>query len=56
MTDTTVVPAVAAGAVVRAEFLRAKGHVMCRMFSSVDADIHVLVDGHETYERLHRLD
>ena len=49
-TDATREIAAAAGAIVRAEPLRGKGYVVCRMFSDVDADIYVLVDGDDTYD------
>ncbi len=48
--DKTVVQARAAGAQVRIESRRGKGHVVRRMFSDVDADIYLLVDGDNTYE------
>jgi glycosyltransferase involved in cell wall biosynthesis len=49
-TDRTVATARVAGAVVRAETLQGKGHVVRRMFADVDADIYVLVDGDDTYD------
>ena len=49
-TDATVEVARAAGAVVCREPHQGKGHVVRRMFSDVDADIYVLVDGDCTYE------
>lgn len=49
-TDRTAQLAADAGAVVRSEPLRGKGHVVRRMFSDVDADIYVLVDGDATYD------
>jgi len=49
-TDATVEVARAAGAVVCSEPHQGKGHVVRRMFSDVDADIYVLVDGDCTYE------
>jgi glycosyltransferase involved in cell wall biosynthesis len=49
-TDATVEVARAAGAVVCGEPHQGKGHVVRRMFSDVDADIYVLVDGDCTYE------
>ncbi len=49
-TDSTMLEARAAGAVVRRETLQGKGHVVRRMFADVDADIYVLVDGDDTYE------
>ncbi len=48
--DDTVAIARAAGAVVRSEPLQGKGHVVRRMFSDIDADVYVLVDGDSTYE------
>ncbi len=38
------------GAVVRSERLAGKGNVVRRMFSDVEADIYVLVDGDDTYD------
>lgn len=49
-TDDTAVLAADAGAVVRTETRRGKGHVVRRMFADVDADIYVLVDGDATYD------
>jgi glycosyltransferase involved in cell wall biosynthesis len=49
-TDRTVEAATRAGAAVRLERHQGKGHVVRRMFSDVDADIYVLVDGDATYE------
>lgn len=48
--DRTVEVARAAGAIVRSEEQRGKGHVVRRMFSDIDADIYVLVDGDDTYD------
>ena len=48
--DKTVDQARAAGAQVRIESRRGKGHVVRRMFSDIDADIYLLVDGDNTYE------
>jgi glycosyltransferase involved in cell wall biosynthesis len=42
--------ALKAGARVRREGLRGKGNVVRRMFSDVEADLYVLVDGDGTYE------
>lgn len=39
-----------AGAIVRHEKLPGKGNVVRRMFSDVDADVYVLVDGDDTYD------
>lgn len=47
--DTTVVAA-AAGAIVRKAPLQGKGNVVRRMFSDVEADVYVLVDGDGTYD------
>jgi glycosyltransferase involved in cell wall biosynthesis len=48
-TDRTVELARFAGARVYSEPLQGKGHVVRRMFSDIDADIYVLVDGDDTY-------
>jgi glycosyltransferase involved in cell wall biosynthesis len=48
--DRTAETARRSGASVRCEPLRGKGHVVCRMFSDVDADLYVLVDGDNTYD------
>ena len=40
----------ASGAVVRAESLQGKGHVVRRMFADIDADVYLLVDGDDTYD------
>lgn len=48
-TDHTASRAAAAGAVVRAEPARGKGNVVRRMFSDIDTDVLVLVDGDRTY-------
>ncbi|MGF7172803.1 glycosyltransferase family 2 protein [Azospirillum doebereinerae] len=47
--DRTVEAARAAGAIVRHEPLQGKGNVMRRMFSDIEADVYVLVDGDDTY-------
>ncbi|AWK90102.1 glycosyltransferase family 2 protein [Azospirillum thermophilum] len=47
--DRTVEVARTAGAVVRREPLQGKGNVMRRMFSDIEADVYVLVDGDDTY-------
>lgn len=47
--DETVKKAAEAGAVVRSEKYQGKGNVMRRMFSDIDADIYILVDGDDTY-------
>jgi len=49
-TDRTLAVARDAGAVVACERLQGKGHVVRRMFSDIDADIYVLVDGDDTYD------
>ncbi|HEY8051508.1 MAG TPA: glycosyltransferase family 2 protein [Steroidobacteraceae bacterium] len=48
--DKTVAAATAAGAIVRSEPRQGKGNVIRRMFSDIDADIYLLVDGDNTYE------
>lgn len=48
--DRTVARAREAGAIVRNEPRQGKGNVMRRMFSDIDADIYVLVDGDDTYD------
>lgn len=48
--DKTMAVATEAGAVVRREPLQGKGNVVRRMFSDVEADIYVLVDGDATYD------
>jgi glycosyltransferase involved in cell wall biosynthesis len=47
--DGTVEVARAAGAIVRHEGQQGKGNVVRRMFSDVEADVYVLVDGDATY-------
>ena len=49
-TDRTVAVARAAGAEVFTEPHQGKGHVVRRMFTDVEADIYVLVDGDATYD------
>jgi glycosyltransferase involved in cell wall biosynthesis len=49
-TDRTVEAATTAGAIVRREHHQGKGRVVRRMFTDVDADIYVLVDGDATYD------
>jgi len=49
-TDRTLEKARAAGALVRREGHQGKGHVVRRMFSDVEADLYVLVDGDATYD------
>ncbi len=48
--DRTVELARAAGARVYSENLQGKGHVVRRMFSDIEADVYVLVDGDDTYD------
>lgn len=48
--DDTAAIARAAGAVVRKEMHQGKGFVVRRMFSDIEADIYVLVDGDATYD------
>ena len=48
--DRTVEVARAAGAIVKAEHLQGKGNVVRRMFSDVEADVYVMVDGDATYD------
>ncbi len=48
--DRTVELARAAGARVYSEHLQGKGHVVRRMFSDIEADVYVLVDGDDTYD------
>ena len=48
--DSTVQSAKSAGAIVRHEGMQGKGHVVCRMFADVDADVYLLVDGDGTYD------
>jgi glycosyltransferase involved in cell wall biosynthesis len=49
-TDHTAEIARAGGALVRHEMHQGKGNVVRRMFSDIDADIYVLVDGDATYD------
>ena len=48
--DDTAGVARAAGAVVRSEHLQGKGNVVRRMFSDIDADVYIMVDGDDTYD------
>jgi glycosyltransferase involved in cell wall biosynthesis len=48
--DRTAEVAAAAGALVRHEPLQGKGHVVCRMFSEIEADVYLLTDGDATYD------
>lgn len=56
-TDRTIEEAAAAGAHVRRETRRGKGHVLRAMFQQVEADIYVMVDGDATYpaDKVHDL-
>jgi glycosyltransferase involved in cell wall biosynthesis len=49
-TDRTVEAATRAGATVRREHHQGKGRVVRRMFTDVDADVYVMVDGDATYD------
>jgi glycosyltransferase involved in cell wall biosynthesis len=49
-TDSTIEIATKAGAIVRTEPNKGKGNVMRRMFSDIEADIYIVVDGDGTYE------
>jgi len=49
-TDQTVIIAKQHGAIVRTEKNKGKGNVIRRMFSDINADIYVLVDGDHTYD------
>lgn len=48
--DETKKVAAEAGAIVRYESLSGKGNVVRRMFSDIEADVYVLVDGDDTYD------
>ena len=48
--DQTVSEARKVGAIVRHEPLQGKGSVVRRMFSDIDADIYIMVDGDDTYD------
>jgi len=48
--DDTALLAAQAGATVRRESLPGKGNVVRRMFSDIEADVYVLVDGDDTYD------
>ena len=48
--DRTAEIAAMAGATVRSEALRGKGHVVCRMFAEIEADIYILVDGDGSHD------
>lgn len=49
-TDGTAEVARRAGATVRREPVPGKGNVVRRMFSDIDADVYVMVDGDATYD------
>jgi glycosyltransferase involved in cell wall biosynthesis len=49
-TDRTAEVAAREGAIIGHEPFPGKGNVMRRMFSDVDADVYVLVDGDDTYD------
>lgn len=49
-TDSTAQVAEDAGATVHFVPLKGKGNVVRRMFSDVDADIYLMVDGDDTYD------
>lgn len=49
-TDNTREVALNAGAIVRQESRKGKGNVVRRMFSDIDADAYLLVDGDDTYD------
>jgi len=48
--DRTTAVAAAAGAFVRHESRQGKGYVIFRMFSEIDADVYLLIDGDATYD------
>jgi glycosyltransferase involved in cell wall biosynthesis len=48
--DRTSELAARAGAIVRREPMKGKGHVVRRMLADVEADVYVLVDGDATYD------
>lgn len=48
--DDTTSEAVRAGAIVKLEPRQGKGHVVRRMFTDVDADVYLMVDGDGTYD------
>jgi len=48
--DETIAVAKRAGAIVRSEKMQGKGNVVRRMFSDVEADCYLLVDGDDTYD------
>jgi glycosyltransferase involved in cell wall biosynthesis len=48
--DETAAVAASAGAIVRTERRQGKGNVVRRMFSDIDADVYLIVDGDATYD------
>lgn len=52
-TDGTDEIARSAGAVVRYEYQQGKGNVLRRMFSEIDAQCYIMVDGDDTYPAKH---
>ncbi len=48
--DRTMQVATEAGAIVRSEPLQGKGNVVRRMFSDIDADVYIMIDGDATYD------
>jgi hypothetical protein len=48
--DGTARVAAESGAIVSREMLQGKGNVVRRMFSDIDADVYVMVDGDDTYD------
>ena len=49
-TDNSFEIAKSSGAFVHKEFLQGKGNVVRRMFSDIEADIYILIDGDDTYD------
>ena len=49
-TDKTYLIAKKAGAIVRKEETRGKGNVVRRMFSDIEADVYIIIDGDSTYD------
>lgn len=49
-TDRTAELAASAGAIVRTEPNKGKGHVVRRAFADVEADVYLMIDGDGTYE------
>lgn len=48
-TDRTAELAMAAGAIVRNEYMQGKGNVIRRMFRDIDAQCYIMTDGDDTY-------